>query len=387
MRVTGTATSEKSEEPAIGGLRLDSPRDTARFAFVIHPYRKEHYARHPWFVWARYLPLPVVEWVCAWIPAIALGKVRGEINGKRLSGYLIGLPDTHRVILKRSPEHTYRKIERAARWAEKKGAGIIGLGAYTSVAGDAGITLAERLCIGVTTGNALSVWSSLETLRDALASVGWNLRRSHIAILGATGGIGSAVARILSAEVSGFYLVSRTPEKLESLKETLLQRNPALTVSLDVTVDGNRIRECDAVVSTTSSVEKPVMDVSYLAPGAVVVDIAQPPDFPEDFARQRRDCLFLEAGEVCPPSGIRTDFPLPLPDGVLYGCLGETILLALEGRYEDFAVGREITEEQIRWIGGCAKGYGFRAAPLTQFGKLLTREEIESVTTARNSRR
>jgi predicted amino acid dehydrogenase len=379
--------SRNNGDPAIDTKASGTEPATARFAFIIHPYKKEHYDRHPWFFWARYLPMTLVESICAWIPPIPLGKVRGQVDGKRLSGYLIGLPDTHRVILTRPPEHTYRKVEKAARWAEKKGAGIIGLGAYTSVAGDAGLTLAQRLRIGVTTGNALSVWASLETLKEALVRVGGDLRQSRVAIFGATGSIGNAIARLLASEIPAFYLISRTADKLEALRKTLQQLNPSLRIEVDTKPDEKRLRDCDAVITTTSSAVKPVADVSLLGPGTVVIDIAQPPDFPEEFARRRPDCLFLEAGEVLPPPGITTDFPLPLPDGVLYGCLGETILLALDGHYQDFAIGREITVEQIKWIGERAKAYGFRPAPLTQFGKPLKEEEIEYVKNARKNRK
>ncbi|MHA2621181.1 MAG: hypothetical protein V2G44_03310 [bacterium JZ-2024 1] len=368
-------------------MRSESAENrTTRFAFVIHPYKKEHFLSHPWFSWARFLPLPVVEWICSWIPPVALGKVRAEWDGKRVSGYLIGLPDSHRVILTRSPEHTYRKIERAARWAEKRGAGIIGLGAFTSVVGDAGVTLAERLEIGVTTGNALATWASLETLKDAIERAGSDLKTSTIAILGATGAIGQAIARALSAEVSGLYLVSRTLQKLKELEKDLIARNPFLKVDVDVEARRELVAKCDALVSTTSSPAKPVIPVDYLAPGTIVVDIAQPPDFPEEVARTRADCLFLEAGEVLAPPGIRTDFALPLPKGVLYGCLAETMLLALEGKSEDFCVGRMISEEQVRWIGERARVHGFTRAPFTRFGKFITEEDFNRVRKIRGTR-
>lgn len=329
--------------------------------------------------------MPIVEWICAWIPPIPLGKIRGEVQGHSFSGYIIGLPDTHRVILNRSPEHTYRKVVRAGRWAERKGARIMGLGAYTSVAGDAGVTVAKLLEIGITTGNALSAWASFETLKEALTKVGSNLSQSRVAIFGATGSIGEVMARLIAPDVRGLYLVSRTQEKLENLKKSLTQEYPSLEVDLDVEVRPETLRKCDAVISATSSAVKPVVSPAYLAPGTVVVDIAQPPDFPEQFARERPDCLFLEAGEVKAPPTIRLGFSLPLPDGLLYGCLGETILLALEGHYQDFCVGRTILEDQVRWIGERATAYGFTPAPLTQFGKLIKEEELKNVRKARNS--
>ena len=46
----------------------------------------------------------------------------------------------------------YKKLIQTGRLAEKLGAQILGLGAFTSVVGDAGLTVARELEIPVTTG-------------------------------------------------------------------------------------------------------------------------------------------------------------------------------------------------------------------------------------------
>jgi len=56
------------------------------------------------------------------------------------------------------PEETaYRKIVQTGRMAESLGARNLGLGTYTSVVDDAGLTNARELTVPVTTDEAFSV--------------------------------------------------------------------------------------------------------------------------------------------------------------------------------------------------------------------------------------
>ena len=56
--------------------------------------------------------------------------------------------------------------------AEGKGAGILGLGAFTSVVGDAGITIAHESDIAITSGNSLTVAMTLEAAKQAVQLMG-----------------------------------------------------------------------------------------------------------------------------------------------------------------------------------------------------------------------
>ena len=60
------------------------------------------------------------------------------------------------------PEAYVLKIIKAGKVAEKLGAKIVGLGAFTSIVGDAGVTVANNLNIAVTTGNSYTVATALE---------------------------------------------------------------------------------------------------------------------------------------------------------------------------------------------------------------------------------
>ena len=56
--------------------------------------------------------------------------------------------------------------------------------------------------------------------------------------------------------------------------------------------------------------------------------------------------------------------PIGLPPNVVYACLAETIVLALEGRFENFTVGRAIEWEKVRQIYRLGLKHGMKLAAI-----------------------
>ncbi|NTU80259.1 MAG: serine carboxypeptidase, partial [Chloroflexales bacterium] len=128
-----------------------------RFAFIIHPLSVRFIHNHKWFRWTRYLPDGLVEVVAAYFPPIYLGRITGGVSpatGQRIEGHLISLGATPRQMMRHGERFTYRRLNLAARMGERLGARIMGLGAFTSVVGDAGITVAHEADIAITSGNS-----------------------------------------------------------------------------------------------------------------------------------------------------------------------------------------------------------------------------------------
>lgn len=59
--------------------------------------------------------------------------------------------------------------------------------------------------------------------------------------------------------------------------------------------------------------------------------------------------------------------------------MAETIALALEGRFEDYTVGRDITLERVQEITAIADKHGFRMSGFRSFEREVTDEQIETV--------
>jgi predicted amino acid dehydrogenase len=194
-------------------------------------------------------------------------------------------------------------------------------------------------------------------------------------VVGATGSIGSVCARLLAAAVKDVVLVSIEPPRLEALKRTILEETPGARVETDLTTTG-RVGECDLIVTATSAFGQRVLDVSQCKPGAVILDVALPPDISAEEAAVRPDVLVVESGEVLIPGPVNFSFDIGLPQHVAYACLAEAALLAMEERFESFTLGRDVAPERVKEIYRLFRRHGFEIAPLRTFGNLLTEELV-----------
>ena len=348
-----------------------------RFAFVLHPLSVDYIFRHPALRWARSLPRRLVENLAAHLPPMPWGRVAGgrsPATGQQIEGFLYSLGATPRQILTRDPEFTYRRLDRTARLADRQGARILGLGAFTKVAGDAGVTVARRAPIAVTSGNSLTVAATLETAKITAQRLGFaDLGQGRAMVVGATGAIGSVCARLLAAAVKDVVLISIEPERLAALEARILAETRDARVVTGLTA-APWIGECDLVVTATSAFGQRVVDVSQCKPGAVVLDVALPPDISAEEAALRPDVLVVESGEVVIPGPARFERDIGLPPGVAYACLAEAALLAMDGRFECFTLGRAIDLDRVKEIYRLFRKHGFEIAPLRTFGQPLTDE-------------
>ncbi len=352
-----------------------------RFAFVIHPLAVEFIHKHPWFRWTRLLPNALVEWAAAYIPPFFVSKIKGiesPATGQKVEGYLITLGATPKELMRRDTGFVYRRLIRAARMAERYGARIMGLGAFTSVVGDAGITVAQKADIAITSGNSLTVAATLETAKQAAVKMGTDLKdvyQGKVMVIGATGSIGSVCSRLLAMAVPNITLVAPRPEKLIQLKRTIEAETPNANVTISTSAD-EYVSETDLIVTTTSALNMRIVDITQCKPGAVICDIARPPDITAAEAALRPDVLVIESGEILLPGNPDFGYDIGLPSGVAYACLAETALLAMEGRFEDYTVGRNIEVERVKEIYRLFKKHGLQLSGLRSHGHFLTDEDI-----------
>jgi len=96
----------------------------------------------------------------------------------------------------------------------------------------------------------------------------------------------------------------------------------------------------------------------------VITDVARPLDLPPDEVAKRPDVLVIESGEILLPGKVSMK-NIGLPRNVAYACLAETIVLALEGRFENFTVGRNIEWEKVREIYRLGRKHGMKLAAIS----------------------
>lgn len=370
-----------------GKLTQEKPPD---FAFIIHALSHKDFERLPG-VGPMVKMLPK-QWsdpfdrAVSKAPPIVYGHVNHVISdgtGREVNGILYGLFATPKVLRTTPPEVTYEKIEKICYDAASRGAKIIGLGAYTKVIGDSGITINQNSPIPVTTGNSLSASATLWGLYEVVGKmrlVNLDPRTGHIdgmaMVIGATGSIGSVSAKLLALAFNKLCLVAPRLNRLEELAAEIREIAPHCQIVC--ATDANEFAaKADVLVTATSAFDQKIIDVMRLKPGCVVCDCSRPLDFTFEDAKKRPDVLIIESGEVILPGPSEIDCDLGLPGKTVYACLAETALLALEERYEPFTLGRDIDWVKVREIYKLARRHGVKLSAIQGHMGLITDREIE----------
>jgi hypothetical protein len=66
-----------------------------------------------------------------------------------------------------------------------------------------------------------------------------------------------------------------------------------------------------------------------------------------------------------------------LPPGVCWGCLGETILLALESADGDHSIGQVLSIDEVGYITKLADKHGFKPAQPHRFDILIPEQYLD----------
>ena len=84
---------------------------------------------------------------------------------------MITVGGTPKEMMAHSPEFTYGRLLAAAETAQA-GRQVMGLGAFTKVVGDAGVTVAKQAPLPITTGNSYSASGGAVGAHEALQRLG-----------------------------------------------------------------------------------------------------------------------------------------------------------------------------------------------------------------------
>lgn len=345
-----------------------------RFGFLIHPIsvRKDVARKYPLL---QVLPDNMLEWLLQHIQPKIISHITGvkSLTGAEAEGWFVGCPLTPRQFLELPEDFVTRKIIKAAQLAQTAGAKVVGLGAYTSIAGDAGITVARNVDVAITTGNSYTCYTAIQGARRGAELMGVDPAKACVAIVGATGSIGRVCAHLFAEDgVGELLLLGRNETRLRAIAEELPGN---VRISTDMDTD---LPLADIIVTVTSAVDA-VVEPHHLKPGAVVCDVSRPRDVSVRVAKERDDVLIIEGGVVAVPGPVDFGFNFGFPPGTSYACMAETMILALEGRYESFSLGKELELSRVREIGRLAAKHGFTLAGFRSFEKAVTPEQIAGI--------
>jgi predicted amino acid dehydrogenase len=364
----------------------DDIDEIVKFSFVIHPLSSSYLFKHPYLKFIKNYSKPfekMTEEIIAYSPGFYYGKIEGivsEKNGKKVEGLIYTVTETPKKLLEAKPDTIYRKILKLCEKADEMGSKVMGLGAYTKIVGDAGVTIDKLSPIPVTTGNSLSAASTLWAAKLAVEKLDFvkkedGIFKGTVMVVGATGSIGAVSAKILALYWSKVIIVAPRAYKLLELKEEILKINPK--VQLEVSTDAdNYSDQCDLIITTTSGAGKTILDIMKVKSGCVICDVSRPFDISESEAMKRPDVLVIASGEVTLPGKIEMTIDLGLEGNIVYACLAETALLAMEGKFESFTLSRNINYQKVIEIDRMANEHGVRLSQIMGHSGFITDEEF-----------
>jgi fatty aldehyde-generating acyl-ACP reductase len=349
------------------------------FAFIIHPIDPKRDVSRKYPLLGRICSERFINFGSTFFPPVYISEITGvtsQATGKEIKGWFIACPYTAARMLQLPEKMVYHKIIQTGRMAERLGAKVLGLGAFTSVVGDGGVTIARHLDVPVTSGDALTVSMAVQALCEAARMLEIPLRTARAAVVGATGAIGRVCAQLLSEKVGILYLIGRRPAALEELRSELLANGAR--AAIETSTDVQTLRRARLILTVTSA-GSAVIQPELLQPGSVVCDVARPRDVSARMANARPDVLVIDGGMVEVPGPVDFHFDFGFPAGKAYACMAETMALALEGRFEDYTLGKLISRERVDEISAIASKHGFRLSGFRSFERAVTEEQIERV--------
>ncbi len=350
------------------------------FAFIIHPLNPKRDVSRKYSALGK-LPAWLIEFLSIFYPPVFISEIEGVqsvANGRFLRGWFVACPLTPNMMLRLPTQLVYRKIIQTGKLAERLGARLLGLGAFTSVVGDAGVTIAKHLNIPVTTGDSYTISQAAKAVQEAAVLLNKPLSNSTVAIVGATGAIGSICAQLLAAESNEMILIGQRTKKLQEVATAVRQQGCA-NVSVSTNID--KLAHAHFIITVTSAIDV-IIEPEHLRRGAVVCDVSRPRDVSKQVAKQRPDVLVIEGGMVEIPGSVNFNFDFGFPPKMAYACMAETMALALDGNYVSFTLGRDIKLSQVQTIDTIANRHGFKLGGFRSFERDVTESQIAFVKAA-----
>lgn len=319
-----------------------------------------------------------------WVPPyryMRLGPVFSTNSASQANGVAIACPilPEHFVLL--NHKRVLKIVVSAIQLAHQSGAKIVGLGGLTSSFTEEGEEVVSAVDVAITSGNTYTAVLTIRGLLKAVELLELPLSDCKVAVIGATGDIGSACTRALAKRVKEIVLAARNEKRLNGFARKIQNETSALVRIARYTSEA--VREADLIVTATSAVTT-IIEPKNLKPGAIICDVAYPANVARDVLKYRDDIFIFEGGLATWPSYELIEDKIKLqrfsPPGTVHGCLAETMILALEKRFVNFSLGRgKITETKIEEMNSLAEKHGFGLAPFQYAGRIYSQGDIEAI--------
>lgn len=378
----------------IDGLRLKVPRSWVQqiletVAFFFHS-PAEYNLFSPWPAFM-YLPTEWVLWISKRLPPARLGRYDWHRkDGSVVRGWMYGVffcPEqldlmglVGNVPWRVTREEAIERVKQGVELARRRGASLVGLGAYLPSLTKHGELLVEdpRLeGINLTTGHSCTIATITQFVDYVVKRCHINLHAETVAILGAAGSTGRGMARMLAhMKMPNVLLVDRESvgDKLAALGKECRKLSPTSDIRCSAEpLDSGVLKEASIVIVLTTGVGS-ILEPQHLSPGTIVLDDSKPRN-----CTQKRLGEMIAAGELVVIDvlgevpgleiGFHYDLNPAVPDAT-YTCGKELLLYRADERRGHGTVG-EVTVERVLDMIELMEETGTTSLPLISFNQPL----------------
>lgn len=318
--------------PYIPFLRLNK----YDFAFLVHPRHITDIYKQYSII--KYIPEKLVKFFLYYFWPLTVQDIEGPISlksGEKIRGILINIPLIPEQILKYKTTGL-KRIIKACVLGQKLGVKIVGLGALTSSISQGGELLKGKVNVFLTNGNSLTVGNSILSIKEIIKEQGIEKNDISIAVIGATGSIGSAISELLLIHnFSHLILIGNTPKHIDALKQRLSFYEAVKEGKVIFTNRLDEIKKAQFVIMAVAK-EHLINDSHLLQKNAIIYDISQPKGIHPDVVKNRPDIMLFDGGLARTPHiNFPLDYVLSQPE-INFSCVAETILLSAEEVKDNF---------------------------------------------------
>ncbi|MGK7909000.1 MAG: long-chain acyl-[acyl-carrier-protein] reductase [Synechococcus sp.] len=292
-----------------------------------------------------------------------------SITGQKIYGKYVESCFLPEMLALRRFKAASRKILNAMALAQKANLNITALGGFSSIIFEnfrlESLKRVRNIELEIqrfTTGNTHTAYIICQQVLTAAKQHSIDLSDANVAVVGATGDIGSAICRWLNAkeDFKNLYLVARDRNRLELLQNSL-GRGEICSVS-------EALPKADIIVWVASMSKGMEIDAQVLRQPCIIIDGGYPKNMSSLI---KHDGVHVIDGGMVEHSldiewSIMGFLNVPNPTRQLFACFAESMLLEFEELHTNFSWGRNhITVDKVDEIGAISRKHGFR--PLMPF--------------------
>lgn len=301
-----------------------------KVAFIAHPvdikiFRDYIHFLKPDKTYRDELLVKLFEWMPPYKIKDFTGLSSQDGNGINAAFYMVPfLPEMREIKVKRITE----KIDQVLSLASAEGCSVAALGGFTSIVLQGQeADFSRKYNIKITSGNSFTAAIVVRSIEETAEKFGVDLKNSTVAVIGASGDIGSACMGYFCTRVKRLYAAARS---IPSLSEVVARHAGYSTCETIITGDNREALDNSDICIFVTSAYTTLFTVDDFRPNTIVCDASAPLNVKTPVGRFRDDVFLYHGGIASIPYLIEIGFDIGLASpNTFYGCQLEGLVIAM----------------------------------------------------------